>query len=151
MTKSAAPTGRVPRMLRMALPLLVVLGVAGTLGAVLTGGGDDDTEDRVFNATTRTVTYEVLGSGRSELITYTAGEGNKEKSVTNAKLPWKLTVNLPVGVSGGTANLLVRNPKNDTDVTCRISLAGKPVNEVVATDGYVDPSCSVQLTADLAK
>jgi hypothetical protein len=149
MSKSSAPTARVPRILRMVLPVAVVVVVAGTLAAVLTGG--DDAEDPVFNATTRTVTYEVLGSGRSELITYTSGEGNKEKTVSNAKLPWKLTVELPVGVSGGTANLLARNPENDTTVTCRISMGGKPVNEVVATDGYVDPSCSVQLTAELAK
>lgn len=73
--------------------------------------------------------------------------GNAEKAVRNAKLPWKQTVALDVGAGGGAANLIARNPGNDTTVTCRITMAGKPLNEAAATDGYVDPSCSVLLAA----
>ncbi len=146
-TKAGA---RVPRWLLMTLPVLIVIGaVAVVVPKVL---GDDDSSDGiVFSSTTRQVTYEVLGSGRSDQIVYTSGANNAEKTVEGVKLPWKITLDLPVGVAGGTANVIARNPETGGDVTCRISVAGKVLSEVSATDGYVDPSCSVPMAAERAK
>ncbi|MGQ0847090.1 MAG: MmpS family transport accessory protein [Sporichthyaceae bacterium] len=132
-------------MLAYALPFVVVIGAVAVIVPNLVG--DDSESSPVFTSTTYSVVYEVLGTGTSEAITYTSGEGNTETTVEKAKLPWRKAMELPVGVTGGTANLIARNPSNDTTVTCRITVAGVPRNEVQATDGYVDPSCAAALPA----
>ncbi|MGQ0467840.1 MAG: MmpS family transport accessory protein [Sporichthyaceae bacterium] len=111
--------------------------------------GDDGAENPVFSSTTREVTYEIVGTGVAEQITFTSGEANATKTITNVTMPWKQTVVIPVGVAGGTANVIASNPRNDTTITCRISIGGRAVKEVNATDGYVDPGCSVQLQPEL--
>lgn len=146
--RTTPATKKIPRILLFALPVLVVVGaVAAIVPMVL----DDEEDAPVFTSTSRTLTYEIIGVGRSEQIIYTTGVNNEEKTVLNVKLPWKKTIEVPVGVQGGTANLTVRNPETGEKLTCRISMGGKIVNEVVSEDGYVDPSCSVPLAAERAK
>lgn len=133
----------IPRVTILILPVLMV---AGTVAFVVPKVGDHEGEKNpVFSSTTREVTYEALGKGVADEITYTYGEKNAAKTLTKVLLPWKKTVVIPVGIQGGTANLYVGNPRNDTTITCRIAVAGRVVKEVNATDGYVDPACSVQL------
>lgn len=134
---------------RAAIFLLPVLVVGGAVAVIVPKVLDDDGDKGpVFSSTTREVTYEILGSGVTEQITYTSGESNATTILENVTLPWKKTVVIPVGVAGGAANVSAANPVNDTTITCRISMAGRAVNEVKATDGYVDPACSVRLQSE---
>lgn len=136
----------IPRVAIFLLPVLIVAGaVAVIVPKVLDDGGD---KSPVFSSTTREVTYEVLGTGVADEITYTYGEANASKTITKVQLPWKKTVVIPVGVAGGTANVYAGNPRNDTTITCRIAVAGRVMKQVSATDGYVDPACSVQLQSE---
>lgn len=135
------------RLLVYVLPFAVVIGAVAVIVPKVLDDDDGDESSPVFSSTSYEVTYEVIGSGTSDVVTFTSGAGNTETTLESVKLPWKKTMSLPVGVVGGSANLIAHNPSNDTKVTCRVSVAGVPKSEVEVTDGYVDPSCSVPLSA----
>lgn len=139
-------TARIPRAATYLLPVLVVVGAVAVIVPKVLDDGEESSP--VFSSTTREVVYEVVGTGVADEITYTHADSNATKTLSKVKLPWKQTVVIPVGVAGGTANVIARNPQNDTTITCRISVGGRVVKEVSATDGYVDPGCSVQLQSE---
>ncbi|MFD9763086.1 hypothetical protein ACFWXI_06025 [[Kitasatospora] papulosa] len=89
------------------------------------------------------VTYEVLGEGTAD-ISYRGPGGAEAVVVTNARLPWKKTVRVPLGAysivdvtlgeKGGTAS-------------CTLAVSGRHVQRATATGAFGRTTCSSELPA----
>jgi len=124
------------------VPLLAIAG-----GAVIAvGGGPEDPspEERARQAlqpTRHAITYEVTSPGSaSALITYRANGVNNDKSVDNAKLPWKQKVAITAGPGAAVAQVMAAGGKAGS-VSCSIRIDGRLVVKQTAK-GFTDVSCS---------
>ncbi|MEW2080665.1 hypothetical protein [Streptomyces sp. NPDC005283] len=94
---------------------------------------------------TAEVTYEVTGSGTAEL-SYLArsesGEATVEKGVT---LPWKKTVQVPLGKAPTIA--LVLDGKGG-QAGCTLAIRGKHVQRATASGNFGRATCTGELPAD---
>jgi hypothetical protein len=94
---------------------------------------------------TAEVTYEVTGSGTAEL-SYLArsesGEATVEKGVT---LPWKKTVQVPLGKAPTVA--LVLDGKGG-QASCTLAIRGKHVQRAIASGNFGRATCTGELPAD---
>ncbi|WP_405806580.1 hypothetical protein OG729_15415 [Streptomyces sp. NBC_00210] len=93
---------------------------------------------------TAEVTYEVTGSGTAEL-SYLArsesGEATVEKGVT---LPWKKTVQVPLGKAPTVA--LVLDGKGG-QASCTLAIRGKHVQRATASGNFGRATCTGELPA----
>ncbi|MFF4165338.1 hypothetical protein [Streptomyces sp. NPDC001741] len=122
----------------VAAALLLACGVFVTFGVL---DSDDDPVDKRRATPTAEVTYEVLGEGSAD-ISYRGAGGDKADVVTNAGLPWRKTVSVPLGASpivnvtlgekGGTAS-------------CTLAVSGKHVQRATATGAFGRTTCSSEL------
>ncbi|MEU9009972.1 hypothetical protein AB0D12_09320 [Streptomyces sp. NPDC048479] len=94
---------------------------------------------------TAEVTYEVTGSGTAEL-SYLArsesGEATVEKGVT---LPWKKTVQVPLGKAPTIA--LALDGKGG-QASCTLAIRGKHVQRATASGNFGRATCTGELPAD---
>lgn len=89
------------------------------------------------------VIYEVSGAGAAPVITWITGHGNASEHALDAPLPWRATVSLPVGPSGGFANVEVRSPQTGAgSLGCRVFVDGVQVAQQTSTDGFAGVACS---------
>ncbi|MEV7224178.1 MmpS family transport accessory protein [Streptomyces sp. NPDC093681] len=98
---------------------VLLLACAGLVGYGLL----DDTEDEPKQSTTPTaaVTYEVTGDGAAEISYLGPDEDGRATVVRDAELPWKHTVQVPLGETptvavvlgedGGAGRLHPRDPR----------------------------------------
>ncbi|MFB7371206.1 MmpS family transport accessory protein [Streptomyces sp. NPDC056222] len=103
----------------------------------------DDAPARQQASPAAGVTYEVLGEGTAD-ISYRGPSGDRATVVTNARLPWKKTVSVPLGASpivnvtlgekGGTAS-------------CTLAVRGRHVQRATATGAFGRTTCSSELPA----
>ncbi|MFF5897261.1 hypothetical protein ACFY8O_15180 [Streptomyces argenteolus] len=122
----------------VAAALLLACGAFVTFGVL---DSDDDPVDGRRATPTAEVTYEVLGEGSAD-ISYRGADGDKADVVTNAGLPWRKTVSVPLGASpivnvtlgekGGTAS-------------CTLAVRGKHVQRATATGAFGRTTCSSEL------
>lgn len=127
------------RGIAVAAALLLACGAFVTYGIL----NSDDAPAPQQAAPAAGVTYEVLGEGTAD-ITYRGPGGDKATVVTNARLPWKKTVSVPLGASpivnvtlgekGGTAS-------------CTLAVRGRHVQRATATGAFGRTTCSSELPA----
>ncbi|MET8711806.1 MULTISPECIES: MmpS family transport accessory protein [Streptomyces] len=127
------------RGIAVAVALLLACGGFVTYGVLDT----DEAPPHGKAAPAAGVTYEVLGEGTAD-ISYRGPGGAEAVVVTNARLPWKKTVRVPLGAysivdvtlgeKGGTAS-------------CTLAVSGRHVQRATATGAFGRTTCSSELPA----
>lgn len=113
-------------------------------GLVCYGILNTEEQPKPRTAPTAEVTYEVTGEGTAEL-SYLArsesGEATVEKSVT---LPWKKSVQVPVGKAPSVNIVLDRE---GGQASCTLAIRGKHVQRATAFGAYGRATCTGELPA----
>ncbi len=86
-----------------------------------------------------TVKYEVSGDGPATVI-YTEKLGGLPKTVTDVKLPWKLSVSME-GLSFVSVSAL-RTSLQDGSISCKATIDGKTVSEHTASGVGATATCN---------
>ncbi len=150
-TLEQTPTRRpVRRRTWIAGAAAVVLAGGGT-GIALSGGDEEKAQFPVvrLTPTNHEVRYEVNGTGTAPVIAFIVGENNAEQTALSQPMPWRTTVQLPVGPAGGFANVEVRSPGTGAgSLACRIFVDGVLVAEKASTDGLTSVSCSARIAPE---
>ena len=150
LTPHQIPTRRRGRIAAGAAAALLAVGAV----AWFTVGGDDGPAHPVvsLDPVSHEVIYEVAGTGSAPVITWVVGERNASEHALSVPLPWKHTVNLPVGPSGGFANVEVRGSDTGAgSLACRVFVDGVQVAQQVSTDGFAGVSCSHRIQPQYVK
>jgi MmpS family membrane protein len=124
----------------------LLLAAAGAIVVVAVGGHDDPSPEKqarqALQPTRHTVVYQVTSPGsRSALITYRADGVNNDKSVDNAKLPWKKEVAITAGPGAAVAQVMAAGGETGS-VSCSILVDGRIVDRQTASGQFTDVSCS---------
>lgn len=127
----------------IAAALLLACGAFVTYGVLDTR--DEPAEKRATTPTAE-VTYEVLGEGAAD-ISYRGASGDRADVVTDAGLPWRKTVSVPVGASPIVDVTL--GEKGGT-VSCTLAIGGRHVQRATATGAFGRTTCSSELPASEA-
>ncbi|WP_415952525.1 MmpS family transport accessory protein [Streptomyces sp. KLOTTS4A1] len=127
----------------VAIAAAVLLACAGLVGYGLLGS-DEEEEPKARAAPTAQVTYEVTGEGTVE-ISYLArsesGTATVEKGVT---LPWKKTVQVPLGKDPVVAITL---DGEGGQAACTLAVRDQHVQRATATGEYGRATCTGELPA----
>jgi hypothetical protein len=127
----------------LAIAAALLLACGGLVGyGILNTEEKPETEGRAVP--TAEVTYEVTGEGTVEisyLARSEAGTATVEQGVT---LPWKKTVDVPVGKSPVVA--IVLDGKGG-QAACTLAIRGKHVQRATATGEYGRATCTGELPA----
>lgn len=132
---------------------VLTLGLAGFAATALTGDGGGPEHPIVrLDPVTHEVIYEVSGTGPAPVITWITGERNASENALSVPLPWRRTVSLPVGPSGGFANVEVRSAESGAGTLgCRVFVDGVQVAQQTSTDGFAGVACSHRIAPEYVK
>ncbi|MGW0819054.1 hypothetical protein ACWD00_38620 [Streptomyces viridiviolaceus] len=128
-----------PMLIAAAGFLVLCLGVV--LFGVLRGGDEDKAEPK---APTAPVTYEVTGEGTADLSYQGASEQGAAETVSGARLPWKKTVEVPLG-----QNPVIRITLGEQggQARCAVAVRGQHVQSATASGEFGRATCSAPLPA----
>lgn len=131
------PKGKNRRAIAIALVLLLACGG-------LIGYGILDTEDKPKPRAVPTaeVTYEVTGEGTAEISYLARNEAGDATVVSGVKLPWKKSVQVPLG-KAPTVNITL-DQKGGT-ASCTLAIRGKHVQRATAMGEYGRATCTGEL------
>ncbi|MFE9438025.1 hypothetical protein ACFYO2_03235 [Streptomyces sp. NPDC006602] len=133
--KLRKPTGDHTALL-IAGAALAACGGLVLYGVLNPGEGDKKPEHRTPTAA---VTYEVTGKGTAD-ITYQARSTSGEAVVvTAATLPWRKTVNVPLGKDPVVSIVL---GEKGGQARCALAIRGKHVQSATATGTFGRATCS---------
>ncbi|MFF0792864.1 hypothetical protein [Streptomyces spiralis] len=116
-------------------------------GLVLYGvldGGDGGKESARPRTPTASVTYEVTGRGTADLTFQAADESGKATVVRSARLPWRTTVDVPVGHDPPISIVL---GEGGGTARCTLAIRGSHVQSATATGPFGRATCSGALPA----
>lgn len=113
----------------------------------LVGYGLLDTEDEPEPPATRTaaVTYEVTGDGPAEISFLGQDRDGTATVVRDAELPWKRTVQVPVGQAPIVAVVL---GEKGGQAACTLAVRGKHMQRATATGEFGRATCAARQLAD---
>ncbi|WP_327365988.1 hypothetical protein [Streptomyces sp. NBC_01217] len=100
-------------------------------------GGDDEKPRR--SVPTASVTYEVTGEGRVDLSYQGASENGRARTVSGARLPWRTTVQIPLGQDPVVSITL---GEHGSRATCTLAISGRHVQSATADGGFGRATCS---------
>ncbi|MFE4539234.1 MmpS family transport accessory protein [Streptomyces scopuliridis] len=129
--------------LAVAAAVLLVCGGLVAYGIVSIGSPDKPT-DTSAAAPAADVTYEVLGEGTVEISYRGAGEAEQAETVSNAQLPWKKTVRVPLGAS---PIVNVTLGEQGGQASCTLAVRGRHVQRATASGAFGRSTCSAELPA----
>lgn len=114
--------------------------------AGLVGYGLLDTEEEPEKPSTPTasVTYEVTGDGTAEISFLGRNEDGTATVVRDAELPWKRTVQVPLGTAPTVAIVL---GEKGGQASCTLAVRGKHVQRATATGAFGRATCAGALPA----
>ncbi|CAM5711239.1 hypothetical protein [Streptomyces griseomycini] len=115
------------------------------LGFVLFGVVRDGDEGEAGpEVLTAPVTYEVTGEGTADLSYQGVSEQGTAETVSGARLPWKRTVEVPLG-----QNPVIRITLGERggQVRCAVAVRGRHVQSATASGGFGRATCSASLPA----
>ncbi|MFF1274506.1 MmpS family transport accessory protein [Streptomyces marokkonensis] len=114
--------------------------------AGLVGYGLLDTEDEPEKSTapTAAVTYEVTGDGAAEISFLGRDEDGTATVVRDAELPWKRTVQVPLGKRPTVAVVL---GEKGGQASCTLAIRGKHVQRATAMGEFGRATCAGELPA----
>jgi hypothetical protein len=124
------------RGIAVAAALLLACVALITYGILNTGNKQADKES---TAPTAAVTYEVLGEGAADISYRGDGQGDRANVVKNAELPWKKTVNVPLGTS---PVINVTLDEKGGEATCTLAVRGKHVQRATASGTFGRSTCT---------
>lgn len=112
----------------------------------LVGYGLLDTEDEPERPATRTaaVTYEVTGDGPAEISFLGQDEDGTATVVRDAELPWKRTVQVPLGK---TATVAVILGEKGGQAACTLAVRGRHVQRATAMGEFGRATCAARQLA----
>ncbi|MEU0599064.1 hypothetical protein ABZ484_12530 [Streptomyces sp. NPDC006393] len=111
-------------------------------GLVLYGvldGGDGGKESARSRTPTASVTYEVTGRGTADLTFQAGSESGKATVVRGAHLPWRTTVDVPVGHDPLISIVL---DKDGGTARCALAIRGSHVQSATAMGSFGRATCS---------
>ncbi|MGW4163134.1 hypothetical protein [Streptomyces sp. NPDC004788] len=121
---------------------LAVCGGLLLYGVLGHGGGG---EEAVRPSTpTASVTYEVTGTGIADLTFQARNESGQATVVRGARLPWRTTVDIPVGQDPLIGILL---GKDGGTARCTLAIRGSHVQSATATGSFGRATCAGTLRA----
>lgn len=145
---SGDPDGRSPHSGRRDRSALIVAGavLAACAGLVLygvidSGSGDDKPRRHIPTAS---VTYEVTGTGTADLTYQARSESGKATVVQDTRLPWRKTVDVPLGQDPVIAIVL---DEHGGTARCALGIRGQHVQTATATGTFGRATCSGMLPA----
>ncbi|MDA4889835.1 MmpS family transport accessory protein [Streptomyces sp. MS2A] len=114
--------------------------------AGLVGYGLLDTEDEPKPSATpaAAVTYEVTGDGTAEISYLGPDEDGRATVVRDAELPWKQTVQVPLGETPTVAVVL---GEGGGQASCTLAIRGKHVQRATAMGEFGRATCTGELPA----
>ncbi|MEU8674382.1 hypothetical protein [Streptomyces sp. NPDC048560] len=127
------------RGIAVAAALLLACGALITYGILDTGSEEADRESTVPTAA---VTYEVVGKGVADISYRGDGEGDRASLVENAELPWRKTVNVPLGTSPIVSITL---GEKGGEASCTLAVGGKHVQRSTASGVFGRSTCTSEL------
>ncbi|MFE6281680.1 hypothetical protein [Streptomyces sp. NPDC057877] len=101
-----------------------------------TGGDDDKPERRVPTAA---VTYEVTGTGTADITYQARSESGKAVVVEAATLPWRKTVDVPLGRE---AVVSITLGEKGGEARCAVAVRGRHVQGATAAGEFGRATCS---------
>ncbi|MBC9729015.1 hypothetical protein H8R17_30770 [Streptomyces sp. TRM68367] len=111
---------------------------------VLDSGTDDDRGASRHRTPTAAVTYEVIGEGAADLTYQGDSESGKAVTVDAAELPWRKTVDIPLGQNPVIS--IVLDERGGT-ARCTLAIRGRHVQSATATGTFGRATCSGTLPA----
>lgn len=142
-TESTESTVRDGGRAGVLIAVVLLLACAG-----LVGYGLFDTEDEPKPAAgppTAAVTYEVTGDGTAEISYLGQDEDGAATVVRDAELPWKHTVQVPLGETPTVAVVL---GEEGGQASCTLAIRGKHVQRATAMGEFGRATCAGPLPAD---
>ncbi|WP_284058673.1 hypothetical protein [Streptomyces sp. AS02] len=106
-------------------------------GVVDTGKGDDGKPAR--RTPTASVTYEVTGQGAADITYQARDEAGKAVVVRAATLPWRKTVDVPLGQDPTVSITL---GEQGGQARCALAIHGQHVQSATATGTFGRATCS---------
>lgn len=137
--KAAGGTDR--RGIAVAAVLLLACAGLITYGVLDTGADKAGGKTAVPTAA---VTYEVLGEGAADISYRGDGTDGRADVVKNAELPWKKTVNVPLGTSP-IVNITLG--EKGGEASCTLAVRGKHVQRSTASGAFGRSTCTAELPA----
>ncbi|PAZ17194.1 hypothetical protein CLM62_03855 [Streptomyces sp. SA15] len=107
------------------------------LYGVLEPGKSDGTPER--RTPTAAVTYEVTGQGTADIAYQARSEAGQAVAVEAAELPWRKTVDVPLGKEPIVSIVL---GENGGQARCALAIRGKHVQSATATGTFGRATCS---------
>jgi hypothetical protein len=148
--RTATALRRRPWLLAGALTLLVALAV--TVGGMRSGSNGPTYPIVNMTPVNHEVIYEVSGAGEAPVISWTVGADNKEQTATRVPLPWRTTVQIPVGPAGGQAGIEVASAQTGAgSIACQVFVDGVQVSQKTSTDGFAGVACSAPIPPQYVK
>ncbi|MFD3652048.1 MmpS family transport accessory protein [Streptomyces sp. NPDC058620] len=138
-TAEKAPRSPDRRGIAVAAALLLACGALLTYGILDTGS---EQADRQSTVPTAAVTYEVLGEGTADISYRGDGTGDRAHVVKNAELPWKKTVDVPLGTSP-VINITLG--EQGGEASCTLAVRGKHVQRATASGSFGRTTCTSEL------
>ncbi|MGW8886249.1 MmpS family transport accessory protein, partial [Streptomyces sp. NPDC055749] len=89
-------------------------------------------------------TYEVLGEGTADISYRGDGTANRAETVENAELPWKKTVNVPLGA---VPIVNITLGEKGGSASCTLAVHGKHVQRSTASGAFGRSTCTSELPA----
>ena len=141
-TVSQSPDGRGMdrRGIAVGAALLLACGALVTYGILNSGGKPTDKQA----TPTAGVTYEVLGEGTVDISYRGAGGSDRADVVKNVRLPWKKTVNVPLG-KDPIVNVTLG--EKGGQASCTLAVRGKHVQRATASGDFGRTTCRSELPA----
>ncbi|MPY63545.1 hypothetical protein FNH08_42235 [Streptomyces spongiae] len=114
-------------------------------GVLDSEGKDSAKEPRVPTAE---VTYEVTGTGAADITYQARGKTGKSITVDAAALPWRKTVEVPLGTEPLVSITL---GEKGGQLRCALGIRGKHVQSATAAGKFGRATCSGELAAEEAR
>lgn len=105
-------------------------------GVVDTGESDGRPERRTPTAS---VTYEVSGQGTADITFQARSEAGKATVVKAAALPWRKTVDVPLGQA---PNVSITLGENGGRARCTLAISGRYVQSATASGTFGRATCA---------
>ncbi|WP_246040779.1 hypothetical protein [Streptomyces cadmiisoli] len=121
---------------------VLVLCLGFVLFGVVRGTGDEDKAEP--EVPTARVTYEVTGEGTANLSYQGASEQGTAVSVSGARLPWKKTVEVPLGQNPVISITL---GEQGGQARCAVAVRAQHVQSATASGEFGRATCSASLPA----
>ncbi|CAL9566837.1 hypothetical protein SUDANB15_04720 [Streptomyces sp. enrichment culture] len=121
---------------------VLLLACAGLVGYGLL---DSEDEPKPSATPTAAVTYEVTGDGPVEISYLGRDESGAATVVRDAELPWKRTVQVPLGEAPTVAVVL---GEKGGRAGCTLAIRGKHVQRATAMGEFGRATCAGELPAD---